>query len=138
VIVSNNLNNRPVRPVRPCDAQRKAIAAVVLAVAKRITVQCAHLAARQPGVLVYEAGEGRVKHSPLVLAEKLEGIRAFSDGIVGVDGREKTMGAGKILRRRRGGDRQQGEDGEGAPQLTDPQNRWMRWQASSSSALEVA
>ena len=80
-----------------------------------------------------------VEHFPLVLAEKLERMRIVGgDRIVGVDAGDEGVCADEIRRWRRGGGRQKGDGGEKPPQLTDPQNRWMRVQASSSRALEVA
>jgi hypothetical protein len=90
-------------------------------------------------VLGHEADQRGVEDRPLVLAERIERTRLIGGGIVSVDAGDELMGAGEILRRRRrGGDRQKGEGGGNDPQLTDPQNRWMRVQASSSKALDVA
>jgi hypothetical protein len=89
-------------------------------------------------VLGDEADQRGVEDRPLVPAERIERSRLIGGGIVGVDAGDEIMGAGEILGPRSAGDRQKGEDGGSDPQLTDPQNRWMRVQASSSNALDVA
>jgi hypothetical protein len=89
-------------------------------------------------VLGDEADQRSVEDRPLVLAERIERTRLIGVGKVSVDAGDEIMGAGEILGPRSAGDRQNGEDGGNDPQLTDPQNRWMRAQASSSSTLDVA